>query len=100
MWTGIGAIGETMNDSQVESLDIGKHPPDALQSTTGFPEEMRAEEERLLIKGYTRVPVMTPDDKLLDREYKWGAPSKTRSLFRLEVVLTWREPKVKKSIPY
>ena len=72
--------------------DAGKHRPDSLFSISGSPEEMRVEEERLLSKGYTRVPPITPDDELLDAEYKWVEPQKISSLFKTEVTLTWREP--------
>jgi hypothetical protein len=78
--------------SQNESLDNGKHRPDSLFKTSGTPEEVRLEEQRLLIKGYTRVPAITPDDELLDGEYKWVEPPKISSLFKTEVILTWREP--------
>ena len=78
--------------SQDESPDNGRHRPDSLFSTSGSPEEMRVEEERLLRKGYTRVPSITPDDQLLDAEYKWVAPQEISSLFKSEVTLTWREP--------
>jgi len=77
---------------QHESTGNGKHRPDSLFRTSGSPEEMRVEEERLLSKGYTRVPSITPDDELLDAEYKWVEPPKISSLFKTEVTLTWREP--------
>ena len=75
-----------------ELLDTGKHRPDSLFKTSGSPEEMRVEEERLLKEGYTSVPAITPDDELLDGEYKWAEPPKISSLFKTEVILTWREP--------
>jgi hypothetical protein len=78
--------------SQDESLDNGTRRRDSLNSASGSPEQMRLEEERLLIKGYTRVPAITPDDELLDGEYKWDEPPPISSLFKAEVVLTWREP--------
>jgi hypothetical protein len=78
--------------SQDPSPTNGKHRPDSLFSISGSPEEMRVEEERLLSKGYTRVPSITPDDELLDAEYKWVEPPKISSLFKTEVTLTWREP--------
>ena len=78
--------------SQDESPDKGKHRPDSLFRVSGSPEEMRVEEERLLSKGYTRVPSITPDDELLDAEYKWVAPQEISSLFKSEGTLTWREP--------
>ena len=78
--------------SQDESSDKGKHRPDSLFRVSGSPEEMRVEEEHLLSKGYTRVPSITPDDELLDAEYKWVESQKISSLFKTEVTLTWREP--------
>ena len=74
------------------SLDNGTHQLESLFKTSGSPEEMRVAEERLLAKGYTRVPAITPDEELLDGEYKWVEPPKISSLFKTEVSLTWREP--------
>ena len=74
------------------SLDSGNHRPESLFKISGSTEEMRVAEERLLVKGYTRVRSITPDDELLDGEYKWVEPPKISSLFKTEVSLTWREP--------
>ena len=68
------------------------------QSPTGAPctmsgsaEEMRVQEERLLREGYVRVPAITPDDELLQMQYKWQESSPPISpLFKTVIALTWR----------
>jgi hypothetical protein len=64
---------------------------DATCTASGSAEEMRVQEERLLREGYVRVPAITPDDELLEKQYKWQEASPPISpLFNTTIALTWR----------
>jgi len=72
-------------------IDAQQSANAAIETASGTAEEMRAREERLLREGYVRVPAITPDNELLEMQYKWQeASSPISPLFKMTIALTWR----------